>query len=428
MQTALIDAIVAEPNSPGPWLIYADWLLEHGDPRGELINLEIAIDDGLADPSAIERRDRLRAGEDALLSPRLLAQAHHWNFEQRRGFILAANLLEAPSSFATANQVANEETIAALFADPHVRLLEVLALCRVAADRFSRIPLVQNQRRPIAFGPSLVAAALAEPRPLLHTLRTFDLGDSASELNANAPALTTLELGLAGPGDVRELIHDRLRELSSYSAACPAVPDGAAHLPRLETLTWFVVDSDSLLRRGSLLFAPPKQLHSLHLYAFDPQAHLPGDLVGLLANSPSARQLRTLALRPVHLGDLVALCERRTEFPSLEVLQLVFVHDGVERQPVAVVRDLFERAFVGVAHDLGWNAIERRVANLPLEFDPAPERANRVLVDANSRRLDDGRIDAFAGFGQVGRPPRRPDEPGDKRGHGVRIGVVASIA
>jgi uncharacterized protein (TIGR02996 family) len=27
----------AGPNEPGPYLVYADWLLDHGDPRGELI-------------------------------------------------------------------------------------------------------------------------------------------------------------------------------------------------------------------------------------------------------------------------------------------------------------------------------------------------------------------------------------------------------
>ncbi len=39
---ALIDAIVANPDDLSPWLIYADWLLDRGDLRGELINLEVA--------------------------------------------------------------------------------------------------------------------------------------------------------------------------------------------------------------------------------------------------------------------------------------------------------------------------------------------------------------------------------------------------
>src|SRR5690348_8797460 len=32
--------IDARPDDPGPWLVYADWLLERDDPRGKLISLQ----------------------------------------------------------------------------------------------------------------------------------------------------------------------------------------------------------------------------------------------------------------------------------------------------------------------------------------------------------------------------------------------------
>lgn len=39
-ETRLIDAIVAAPDDDAPRLVYADWLLQRGDPRGELIQLQ----------------------------------------------------------------------------------------------------------------------------------------------------------------------------------------------------------------------------------------------------------------------------------------------------------------------------------------------------------------------------------------------------
>jgi uncharacterized protein (TIGR02996 family) len=39
---ALIDAIVANPDDLALWTTYADWLLDRGDMRGKLINLEVA--------------------------------------------------------------------------------------------------------------------------------------------------------------------------------------------------------------------------------------------------------------------------------------------------------------------------------------------------------------------------------------------------
>jgi len=42
LRTALIEAIYAHPAEDPPRLVFADWLLEQGDPRGELIALQYA--------------------------------------------------------------------------------------------------------------------------------------------------------------------------------------------------------------------------------------------------------------------------------------------------------------------------------------------------------------------------------------------------
>jgi uncharacterized protein (TIGR02996 family) len=41
---AFLDAIVRDPASQQPRLIYADWLDEQGDPRGELIRVQCALE------------------------------------------------------------------------------------------------------------------------------------------------------------------------------------------------------------------------------------------------------------------------------------------------------------------------------------------------------------------------------------------------
>jgi uncharacterized protein (TIGR02996 family) len=55
-EAALLRAIEADPDDVDPQLVIADWLLAHGDPRGELIVLDQRQRTGqLADPEGIER-------------------------------------------------------------------------------------------------------------------------------------------------------------------------------------------------------------------------------------------------------------------------------------------------------------------------------------------------------------------------------------
>src|SRR5262245_51933482 len=35
--TAFLDALASSPEDVTPWLVFADWLEEHGDPRAELL-------------------------------------------------------------------------------------------------------------------------------------------------------------------------------------------------------------------------------------------------------------------------------------------------------------------------------------------------------------------------------------------------------
>jgi uncharacterized protein (TIGR02996 family) len=54
-----LERIRAEPDDDGERLVFADWLTEHGDPRGELISLGFARRDGRADVVALAREKQL---------------------------------------------------------------------------------------------------------------------------------------------------------------------------------------------------------------------------------------------------------------------------------------------------------------------------------------------------------------------------------
>jgi len=67
---AFLAAIAAEPASDEPRLVYADWLSEHGDPRGEFISVQCAL---ASLPADAAQAQALRGREEALLAEHSLA-------------------------------------------------------------------------------------------------------------------------------------------------------------------------------------------------------------------------------------------------------------------------------------------------------------------------------------------------------------------
>ena len=62
-EARLLDAVVSAPDDDAPRLVYADWLMEQGDPRGELIALMIAGERPEQRRGAVEEA-RERVGSD----------------------------------------------------------------------------------------------------------------------------------------------------------------------------------------------------------------------------------------------------------------------------------------------------------------------------------------------------------------------------
>jgi uncharacterized protein (TIGR02996 family) len=85
----LLDAIVAAPKKDDARLVYADWLIEQGDARGELIALQVRMEK-LKDPERgmlLQRSQRI-----ARVNPTVLGPLHGEMITWSRGFVVAARL------------------------------------------------------------------------------------------------------------------------------------------------------------------------------------------------------------------------------------------------------------------------------------------------------------------------------------------------
>jgi uncharacterized protein (TIGR02996 family) len=93
-EALFLDRVCADPDDDAPRLIYADWLDERGDPRGEFIRIQIALARMPAgDPVAAPLRDReavLLARHHARWSARLKGVAGWTEFG--RGFVETVNI------------------------------------------------------------------------------------------------------------------------------------------------------------------------------------------------------------------------------------------------------------------------------------------------------------------------------------------------
>jgi uncharacterized protein (TIGR02996 family) len=223
-EEAFIQAIREDPDDDGPRLIFADWLEEHGDPRGEFIRVQCEL---ARLPQNDPKKDELWKRERRLLQMHerewlreLRGMLKGWRFQRGfvddvsmgvKQFLANAEVLfrKAPvqhlrlhgadrslPAFAASPRLVNLASLemnwkrignvgaAALFASPHFTRLRTLELS------FNQIGDVGLQALP-------TAPALKQLRKL--ELQKNQIGDAGVAALANSPALAELtELGLWG--------------------------------------------------------------------------------------------------------------------------------------------------------------------------------------------------------------------------------------
>ena len=90
---ALLADIYANPDDDGPRLVYADLLLERGDPRGELITLQLERGDGQPTPREQELLKKHGRQWLGALTPALSWGRGYSHTRFRRGFVATADII-----------------------------------------------------------------------------------------------------------------------------------------------------------------------------------------------------------------------------------------------------------------------------------------------------------------------------------------------
>jgi uncharacterized protein (TIGR02996 family) len=312
----LLAAIAADPDAIENWLVYADWLTDRGDPRGELIVLELAIETKTANEEAVDRHRALLRDESAWLSPRLEAEAHHLGLELWRGFIRSASVFGPP------DDPPIEETVAALFADPHACLLRQLELEQ-------NLDLVGSSR-----STSVRELRIWSTRRELLLATTF-------------PKLAALELtsALHQLIDLERIEHPLLADVRLDSGVPSAFVTGGFDLPNLQALSLRNDPMDLFEKRG-ILTAPPPRLAELTI-----EDHT-AEVIAALCRSPLCAQLRKLTI-DVDAQIIDALAHDPEPLRHVELHGRGFPETNEERDELrARIASLFPKAVVtGIGHD-----------------------------------------------------------------------------
>jgi uncharacterized protein (TIGR02996 family) len=328
LQRSLEAALAEDPDDLAAHSAYADYLAEQGDPRGEFIQVQLALED--AGRSAGERK-QLRTREAALLSQharrwlgdvgRFLVgdwsgedKPYHYQF--RRGWLDRLRTLPFP-----------EAVVAALARSPEARLLRRLEVVYdMAYHPFDFDQWVEGPNAALKEGeePSDLDGAvwtedvdILSPlleSPHLGNLRVFKFGFSDS---GEQPAHSTM---------VNLFEHYTAGQVIGLLGKCPRLAELYlnTHLAGVEQL--FALPSLNNLRLLQYYYGMDQ-----HTRNRTPQGAYP---LARLANNPSLRNLTTLRLHPgreamIGLDDFDAVL-RSPHLPALTHLQVHTTNFGDE--------------------------------------------------------------------------------------------------
>jgi uncharacterized protein (TIGR02996 family) len=325
LQQSLEEALVENPDDLATHSAYADYLMEQDDPRGELIQVQLALEDP-ARPA--KERTRLRERENELLKQhgrqwlgdlgRFLfgkwsGEDKPYHYQFARGWLDLVRTLPFPGDF-----------LAALARSPQARLLRRLQVVydmRYHPWDFDQVTAGLNK-------------ALAEDERL--DPGTFYMSDEATILPPllASPYLTNLRVFKLGFSDTEDRIAHSTMVNPFGNCNAQQVIELLQKCPRLEELYL-----NTNLRGINRLFALPTlgNLRVLqYYYGSAYSGNNPGGTYPLtaLANNASLRRLTTLRLHPgrdatVALEEMDAVLRSR-HLPGLIHLQVHMTTFGDE--------------------------------------------------------------------------------------------------
>jgi uncharacterized protein (TIGR02996 family) len=315
----LLAAIGRDPNSVEPYSVYADWLAGMGDPRGELIALQLQAQRAPEDPRLRGAEERLfREHGEVLLGPcASLVKTRVLSIEWRYGFIKSVRFQgNDPGRHGRQKRV---EYLASLLASPVARFIERIEIGDwwVAQDR--------------VFDADLMALGAASKTLRSICIRPSGARDVAGRLFAlercfeSHPQLVEIELGGESVSLPRQIHLPKLESLlllehrPSYETFASIFGNEWPALTRLLVSTSgapYVADIRPLLVGARF----PK----LETLTFQSAVRATWPAVEAIARSPLVSRLKRLELLRCHLDDFGAqeISRRRDAFAHLDVLNL----------------------------------------------------------------------------------------------------------
>ena len=330
--TPFLDAILKDPDNKEPYLVYADWLEERGDPRGELIRVQWRLEDEQLDGD--DRAD-LKGREKALLK------------EHKRSLLgdLADELVDQkkPAALDYYGQLYSCE-----FQRGFLDAIKTEYLTLDFSKKLKRYPFI-----------SLLRKLSIEHIPCADELMDeFEEYAEADWVEDSAPSLDAL--GSAPFSNLREFVIDGERPVAED------VHKVIKKMPRLETLTLHAsyFDTDEVCK----LKLPHLKRLILSRFSDNP---LP-----VIAANKSFGHLEMIDLFPhmleygdeayINLEDLKVLCESKN-LPNLKHLQLWCSDFGDAGVDVLIESGMLQRLEV---LDLNYGAITDAGATRLLEANP----------------------------------------------------------
>ena len=329
-QKALERALLAHPDEVAAHSAYADYLTEAGDPRGEFIQVQLALED--AGRSKTER-DALRKREKALLKK----HASEWLGDAGRFLVGDWSGEDKPYHFAFARGWLDyvrtlpipEEIVAAVAGAPEARMLR-------------RLEVIYNMRyHPFDFDKFIEGPNRALPEDEQLSEDEFYMSDPGNILRplAGAPYLTNLRVLKYGFSDDHKDGPSHSTMVHPFGMSAANLLDALKNFPRLEELYLNtdmrpVVDLFSSELLGNLRVF--QYYYGTHRYGSQ-QAGGPYQL-SVLAKNKALKNLTTLRFHPgrdaeITLDEFDALINSKN-LPALAHLQVhmtAFGDEGADR-------------------------------------------------------------------------------------------------
>jgi uncharacterized protein (TIGR02996 family) len=329
MREAFEQAILDEPDDRGHYAAYADWLQEQGDPRGELVQVQLALEDEgrpaderialrMREKELLDKHEREWLGEMApfLLDPAWADSSPLGSHRWARGFVAALSATYLTRAFAQAIAAAPEARF--------LRELRVFSEARYydrdAGDqpppRVARPPGVSEHWELL----ELIGA------PCLRNLRVFQMGDSdgkppeygwgdchtyargVEHVVAGMPRVEELHLLCKSYSPERLFALPNLTRLRVLRVYHLGVSSSQGERRRYEYPLDALAANPALSNLTHLLFHPHRPEY--HHDAYDERertgrqlSFLPLSQVRALVRSPHLRNLTHLQLRLSDMGD-----------------------------------------------------------------------------------------------------------------------------